>query len=276
MLADLQGRGVLALSQSRAVRTGYQSKDVLREEKPEAIIEAMYDLGQLSREEVALLSIFAVLPAEQIPLDQLEVLCPGQAELEQTLVSLSQKGWLEYNETTTSFKISPVVQQITRKKNTALYEDCEGMIMVLLEKLKYETGINHLINTTYEEAALWVRYAAAVVEGLEAPYKNTRLICNRIGAYFTATGDLIQALAWFEKYEEISTRLCESDQENPDFKNGLAISYEKLGNTHTALGQLDQALAFYEKELQISKELCMRPTPTTCPLKTDWPFRTKN
>ncbi|MEZ4826584.1 MAG: tetratricopeptide repeat protein [Bacteroidia bacterium] len=39
------------------------------------------------------------------------------------------------------------------------------------------------------------------------------------------------------------------------FKNGLAISYEKLGETHTALGQLDRALAFFEKDLQISKEL---------------------
>ena len=29
------------------------------------------------------------------------------------------------------------------------------------------------------------------------------------------------------------------------FKNGLAISYEKLGETYTALGQLDSALILF-------------------------------
>ncbi|MDX2250441.1 MAG: tetratricopeptide repeat protein, partial [Bacteroidia bacterium] len=255
LLSDLQNKGVLALSQSRAVSTGYQSKEVLREESPEALIAAMYELGDLSREEVAALSVLSVLPPEEIPFDRLEVLCPQSPNLDETLLSLSQKGWIEYNETATTFKISPVVQQITRKKNENLYEDCEGMIRVLLEKLEYEGGIKHLVNSTYEEAAIWVRYAGAVVEGFEAPYRSTSVLCERMGAYFTATGDLIQALAWFEKYEEICTRLCERDPDNADFKNLLAISYSKLGSTYTALGQLDRALAFYEQFTSLIQEL---------------------
>ncbi|MEZ4826583.1 MAG: hypothetical protein R3C61_09870 [Bacteroidia bacterium] len=40
---------------------------------------------------------------------------------------------------------------------------------------------------------------------------------------------------------------------NVSFKNGLAISYEKLGETHTALGQLDRARAFFEQYHQAGK-----------------------
>ena len=39
------------------------------------------------------------------------------------------------------------------------------------------------------------------------------------------------------------------------FKNGLAISYEKLGETHSALGNLDQALTFFEDRSRLGKEL---------------------
>ena len=39
------------------------------------------------------------------------------------------------------------------------------------------------------------------------------------------------------------------------FKNGLAISYSKLGETHTALGNLTLALTFFEDETTLFKEL---------------------
>ncbi|MBK7475441.1 MAG: tetratricopeptide repeat protein [Haliscomenobacter sp.] len=39
------------------------------------------------------------------------------------------------------------------------------------------------------------------------------------------------------------------------FKNGLAISYSKLGETHTALGNLPKALTFFEDETKLFEEL---------------------
>ncbi|MEZ4826581.1 MAG: tetratricopeptide repeat protein [Bacteroidia bacterium] len=256
LLKDLQSRGLLHLSEEKKVKVHWQE---FEKAEPQLIIQAIYDIRPLEVPELYILSNLAVLPPENIPYSTLKTLLrPENSRVfSDTLTSLYRKGWIEKSPEGEEirYKISPVVQQITRKKNTALYEDCEGMIMVLLEKLKYEGAIGHLINTTYEEAALWVRYAAAAVEGLEAPYHNTSILCERIGAYFTATGDLIQALAWCEKYEEISARLCESDPENADFKNLLAISYQFLGNTHTALGQLDRARAFYEERSRLGKEL---------------------
>ncbi len=43
--------------------------------------------------------------------------------------------------------------------------------------------------------------------------------------------------------------------QNVSFKNGLAISYEKLGETHSDLGNLQQALTFFEDYNNLEKEL---------------------
>jgi tetratricopeptide (TPR) repeat protein len=40
-----------------------------------------------------------------------------------------------------------------------------------------------------------------------------------------------------------------------EFKNNLAISYEKLGQAYAALGKLEKALEFYENYNQLKKEL---------------------
>ncbi|MBL7782650.1 MAG: tetratricopeptide repeat protein [Saprospiraceae bacterium] len=40
-----------------------------------------------------------------------------------------------------------------------------------------------------------------------------------------------------------------------NFKNGLAISYEKLGSTHTKLGNLQQALKYFVERNNLAQEL---------------------
>ena len=69
LLADLQHKGLLAI-QNKTVLTAYQTlQGGFRKETPEAIIAAMYDLGELSAAEKRLMSVFAVLPAENIEFD---------------------------------------------------------------------------------------------------------------------------------------------------------------------------------------------------------------
>ncbi len=40
-----------------------------------------------------------------------------------------------------------------------------------------------------------------------------------------------------------------------DFKNGLAVSYSKLGDTQSSLGNLDKALGYFEERHKLGKEL---------------------
>lgn len=230
LLADLRQKGLLGLAQSQEVHTDYQSKaGAMRKEKPEAIIAAMYDLGDLPAEETALLSVFAVLPAESIPFETLEALLPGIESLEANLFSLSQKGWIEYNEAEAAFKCSPVVQEIVRRKNPGLRADCQALVDVLNEKLKYEFGTGHLLNVTYSEALHFSRYAETVFANLPEPGWNLRVLTERIGSFHQTTGNLEQALSFYEASMQVNKALCASEPENADFKNGLAISYLKLG-----------------------------------------------
>lgn len=258
--ADLQNKGLLALRQSQAVSTDYQSKDSMRKEKPEDIIAAMYDLSQLQADKTTLLSFFAVLPAESIGFEMVESLLSPAENLDQNLLALARKGWIEHNETTTSFKCSPVVQEITKKKNPQLFEDCQTFIYNLIEKLVYEPGTGHFLKATYEEASELARYAESVVQAFPAAEDSIAILCERIGSYHSTTGNLDKALGFYEKDLQLTKELYEANPNNVSFKNGLAISYEKLGSTHTSLGNLDKALECYV----LSKEL-LTQLVNSCP-----------
>jgi len=255
LLADLQHQGLLALQQSSAVSTAYQATHRLRREKPEDIIAAMYDLSQLAPEETALLSAFAVLPAESLAFAMLETLLTASENLQQNLPGLAQKGWIEYNASTAAFKCSPVVQEIIKKKNPRLFEDCKPLIAALTEKLKYETGVGHPLNATYEEAAVFARYGASVVAAFAEAKRELYFLCDRIGNYYKTTGNLSQALFFYEKDLQITKALGEADPDNAEAKNNLAISYQYLGNTQTSLGNLEKALGAYEDYARLEKEL---------------------
>ena len=68
-------------------------------------------------------------------------------------------------------------------------------------------------------------------------------------------GNLPQALNFFEQYNLLTKELYEGSPNNVSFKNGLAISYAKLGETHSDLGNLQQALIFFEEQTILFKEL---------------------
>ena len=79
----------------------------------------MYDVSALTDTEKYLLSNFAVLPAENIPYAVfIELLKPdADDDFDTPLSSLQQKGWIEFDDDTATFKISPVIQHITKRKN---------------------------------------------------------------------------------------------------------------------------------------------------------------
>jgi len=220
---DLQHKGLLKLN-GQSVSSVYHSNGAaLRKETPEAIIAAMYDLGELSDAEQALMSVFAVLSAENIA---------------------------------SEFRVSPVVQEITRQKNQArLRQDCLNLIDSLSEQLKYEVGTGHFINADYQQAALFARHAESVVCHIVEPNESLAVLCERLGRYHRTTGNLDRALGFYEDLSRLGKALYEADPNNVSFKNGLAISYSKLGETHAALGDLDRALGFFEEYSRLRKAL---------------------
>jgi tetratricopeptide (TPR) repeat protein len=252
LLADLQEKGLLQLTQTAAVRTDYQSKEgTMRHEKPEAIIAAMYDLGELNGPEKALLSNLAALPAEAIDFATLETLLPDTPDLDTHLLALAQKGWLEYNPTATTFKCSPVVQAVVKQKKADWAQDCLPMVRALAKVLKSDT----LHEDNYRHSTHYARLGEAVMAALPLVDDDLGTLCQNIGNFHIATGDLGKAMRAYQKMGDIQSALLAEKPDDPDFKNGLAISYAKLGETHSSLGNLDKALSFYEKDIELSQEL---------------------
>jgi len=263
LLHDLREKGLLQL-QSKDVHTDYGS---LQHAKPEDIIAAMYDMNPLDLPERRLLSIFSVLPPENIPFETLEMLLSeitdeyghtlsGFDDIGDVALNLYQCGWVDFEKMGKFFKISPVVQEIIRQKQRdKLYEDCKALIRNLIEKLEYDGGVGHLINATYKEAAQYVRYSENVAEQFNTLIHNLSWLYDRIGNYYRATGDLNKTIFFVEKQAELNLKMSQSNPENISFKKSLAISYQRLGETYNSFGNLKKALEFYEKYNELEKEL---------------------
>ena len=249
LLDDLQNRNLLSLSKSRKVTSDY----VLTQQTPEAIIGGMYEILHLTDKQKKLLAIFSVLPAEAIPFSRLEAMIPDMEALEEDLEALVEEGWLE--EDKANYKISPVIQEVVRKKHENIYKDCKGLISGLIDLLDYETGTGHFINCSYKEAAEIIPLAQEAIKRIQTVDNNLSILVERVGNYYKTTGNLPLALGYFEDRSRIGKELYESYPENVSFKNGLAISYEKLGETHSSLGNLEKALGYFEDRSRIGKEL---------------------
>ncbi|MFN8347075.1 MAG: tetratricopeptide repeat protein [Spirosomataceae bacterium] len=252
LLADLQTKGLLQIVEADDVAVDYQS---YRTVKPTEIIAAMYDLSKLSEAESRLLSVFALLPTESIAFEVAEQLLPQTPNLDKILLNLAQKGWLSYTAADSSFKCSPVIQEIAAAKNKNLYADAEEMLRTLIDKLDYEPGVGTLRNAAYAEGLLWVRYAESAVSNLEDIQYNLAWLCERVGNFHTTHGNIEKGIIYSEKCILIFEKLTAHYPENEDFKNGLAISYEKLGDLQQALGNLDKALTYFEDETVLFEEL---------------------
>ena len=253
LLTDLQSKGLLSLK-NKNIKLVYGS-DTLHTAEPTDIIAAMYDLATLTDSEQYLLSNLAVLPAENIPYDTLKDLLkvpPLGGFRGADLSSLEEKGWIEYREVDSSFKISPVIQEVTKKKNVErLLSDCATLINTLTNGLNEEN--RH--NDNYKQATAYTYWGEAVAFAIPFANDDVATLCQNIGNFYKNTGNLSLMLQAYQKMVDIQTDLCQAEPDNADFKNGLAISYEKLGETHTALGNLDKALGFYEERNRLGKEL---------------------
>jgi tetratricopeptide (TPR) repeat protein len=255
LLEDLNKKGLFGVS-GKIVSTNWHAKDnFLRKEKPEDIISALYDLSNLEIEERKLLSVFAVLPAENISYTQLKILLPETEQLDTYLLLLAKKGWLGYSKELKSFKVSPIVQETTKAKNTELLNDNQQLITSLLNKLEYEPVTGHYINTTYSEANNFVRYAESILRCKMRVNIYIGMLSARVASYHKTTGNLKKALSFFDYDFKIVSKLCALDPQNISLKKDLAISYSNLGETHFSMGDLKKATAFFENSLQLSKQL---------------------
>ncbi len=206
--------------------------------------------------ETALLSVFAVLPAEPIAQTILHELLPGINNLDATLQRLIKEGLIAFDEKDESFRCDSEVQETTRQQNgKQLFVHCELLISTLIDKLDYETNTGHFLNATYKEALIYAKYAERILLHIKKAENNLAILAERVGIFHNTTGNLDKALSFHEQDAQLTNELYNAFPDNVSYKSGLARSIAHLGNTHTHLGNLDKALAFFEQYNQLTKEL---------------------
>ncbi|MCB0837650.1 MAG: hypothetical protein KDD99_13355, partial [Bacteroidetes bacterium] len=104
LLLDLQKGGLFGF---RAQKVGVSDPvGPLRKEDPKAILAKLYDLNPLEESHRQLLSIFSVLPAENIKTDLIKEVLPDRENLQTDLEMLASKGWLKEEEEINEYKMS--------------------------------------------------------------------------------------------------------------------------------------------------------------------------
>lgn len=124
---------------SFAVTTSYTTHVPKEVATTDAIIDALYDLTQLTEADRFRLVNMALLPAESHLLTVLiDLFAPDdKIGLRNQLAGLAQKGWLTTD--TQSYRLSPVVQKLVLAKNKAtLWEDGKDLVERLTDLLEPE------------------------------------------------------------------------------------------------------------------------------------------
>jgi len=243
-LRQLEKGGLFLGDNSFDIITDYTHNVRKTAEKSDEIVGALYNFADLKTEETDLLIQFSLLPAENHSPEVLLTLLPNENkhELKRRLDNLAQKGWLATD--TTSYRISTVVQKIVLHQHSdRRWGLAEPMIQKLHAIFENEGYHPKNIATAAPHAAL----VFGLVENIDAANHDVAMLFDRLWVYFTATGNLAQAM-------DTATRMRDVCEKYDD-KNDLAISYEKLGDTHTALGNLPMALTFFEDKTKLFEEL---------------------
>jgi tetratricopeptide (TPR) repeat protein len=245
LLSDLQNRGLLTLSKSKAVKTPYHAKDKLQHAKPEVIIAAMYDINELDAEEQKILVNFSVLPAENIPFEYLDILLTDFEDLETTLLLVAQKGWLDFDEKGSNFKISPVVQEVINQKIHTQLQNCTGILSKLIERIKYDGRSIEGANS--KDIIFFIKYSEAIIQNINQPNYELAILHEHLGSFYSIKGDLIKAHYFFNNSEISFSKLLELEPNNLKFKEGKAILISTLGENYKNLGKNDKALDAFKE-----------------------------
>ncbi|MCC5946160.1 MAG: hypothetical protein JJT94_14615 [Bernardetiaceae bacterium] len=264
---DLE-KGLTELSQTQPINTPYQAiGKELRQETPGAIIMAMYDLTELNEPEKSLLSIFAMLPAENIDFEILENFT--DADIVDTLLDLERKGWIEYNKEENSFKTNPIVQNITRYQNREqIFKDCEVMIDFLgdfLSKnlegsIRSHSAVQAKLYAQYTENFIKSSSSIITFDNNSEIQEKVFMAIVRIAYYYCyQVGDLSKSLFFTDygynliKKQQDSSR--DSSMEDHRLKTFLSGLTSMKATISLKMGKNDEAISLYSDMKKVLTEV---------------------
>lgn len=255
MLHDLQNKGVLELRQTKDSKA--EKSTWLHKEAPEAILEALYNLGKLSEGEKKLLAVFAVLPAEPFKFAILALLLDQIENLEKHLWSLVEKGWLDHEPEQFCFRVSPVVQALMLGKKVTLRERCQELIEGLNFQLQ-QLGQDKTNNAGHFQTNRYVQYARSVEACFVEMDDDLSILRDGLDSFYFNTGSAQIALHRYKITREIEEQRYKNDPEDVFVKNRLCVVHLDIGKTYNVLNEMDLTFNCYKKAIQLGRELCRK------------------
>lgn len=265
LLMDIKEKGLLDIQQhgAKKVTVEWHSWEI-QNTTPENILSGIYELSGLEESEKHILSIFAVLPPENIPYQYLVDLLQPQDEeklervneekFETVLDSLAQKGWLGYDSKSKSYRISPIIQQIVINKNEKrILEDCIFIVAGLSKKLHHNEGMHY---KNYKLASIYNNYAENIMRCLKRllnKEQNEQLV--------TSIGILIDAIIKFYNINGNSQKMLKDLEDFEQYLiplddlHLLSLCYQNMGNIYIEIGDMERALIYFKKSKKIAKRL---------------------
>lgn len=252
---DIQ-QNLLKLSQSSSVETTYQAKGTgLRNESPEAILLAIYNINELNEAEKQLMSIMAVLPKSAVPFKTLNVLLPD-FDLQTHAKSLHEKGWIGFDKENNTFKTNQLIQDVVKEKHKdRILQDCEALISTLRDFLSKD-NLTH--KNQIENSKILSSFAESVLKNLNVPQPLLFNLANYYCSFCNRTGEILRALTASKIMKNIAKGLVQKYPKKEDYKALLAISFSSLAESYYKQSEFVNAILFHEKNLSQLKTLDRR------------------
>ena len=251
LLADLQKEGVLGITKTRKITNTYHN---IQTAKPQEIVEAMYNFGNLTEDELNILTLFSVLPEINLPVEDILKFSNYDKDiLTDLLLNLANKAWLDIDDKQDEYKINTIIASIIRqKRENIIYINCELMINTITDDLKYDTSSGTVPN--YKTARKYADYAIVFTEFINEKTYNLSLLFDCLGNFYQFYGNINTALYYYKKKHHLAKELYIKNSEQIKYKKDLSISFERLGSIYELLEKWDIALKYYQEYNRLTKE----------------------
>ncbi len=222
------------------------------------ILDALYDFGQLSPEQDFLMVNMALLPAEPYTLAFINSLLANDTnsidrQIRDTLKALVKKGWI--GETEKKYRLSPVIQKLVLDKHQESLENDSQHLLKRLNQLTETDGFD-ILRLSLSDAKPYIKPSHFLNKVLKNyPCQNLGNYNFNVGIFYENIGDIYNAKLIHLNYKIIYEILIKKEPKNLNYKEGLAISHEKLGAIYMKIGDLKNSFFYFQEYNLLSKKI---------------------
>ncbi|MEO8109654.1 MAG: tetratricopeptide repeat protein [Ginsengibacter sp.] len=226
------------------------SRELGEVERVATYLSNVFNMNKLGKEEIWLMKQFACLPPEFHTYFLLNELLANEKSafkdsLAETCNKIAQKGWLQYNTVTDSYKMHRIVAGVVKRQHAIDIDDVKGLFDNITSKLNIDYTKDNSV-----DKFIWIPFGKILLNCLDSSSEISRLqnnladVLQELGDYKGAKVLLEKAMACDEKY------FGNDDPSTMASYSNLAMVLKDLGDYEGAKVLLEKVMAFYEKNFR--------------------------